>query len=176
LDYATPATPAAPDPARPRHPAAVTWLILLRVVAAFVCGAVGVLFIDVAGPIAGGLMAAGAVALMIAVFGFLARPRPGFGVGAVLVGMALLAAGGAFVTNQRTVQRLERKIVAGAAPTSGGGVVVVDSRSQLGKDLCGLYFARTTSAAAAGLEFCLLVYLLVRCFARRPLTNSAESN
>jgi hypothetical protein len=161
LDYAT---LAGPDPSRPRHPAAVTWLILICVIAAFVCGAVGLFFIDIIGGIAGGLMAAGAVALFVAVFGFLSRPRPAFAVGAVLVTLALGATGVAFVMNQRTMQTVERRVIAGAAPTPSG-VVEVDSRSELGKELGSVYFARTVSGAAAGLDFCLLVYLVVRSFA-----------
>jgi hypothetical protein len=173
LNYAT---PAGPDPGRPRHPPAVTWLILLCVVAGFVCGAVGLLFIDVLGGSAGGLMIAGTGALLVAVFGFLSRPRPGFGVAAVIVGLALSAAAVAFVMNQRTAQRVVREILATAAPTPGG-VVIVDSRSERGKQLGSVYFARTVSGAAGGLDFCLLVYLVVRTFSGgRRATDLPDSN
>jgi hypothetical protein len=53
LNYAS---PAKADPSGPRHPVAVTWLMLLCVIAAFVCGAVGLFFIDRIGGAAGGLM------------------------------------------------------------------------------------------------------------------------
>ena len=173
LNYAS---PAKADPSSPRHPAAVTWLILLCVLAAFACGAVGLFFIDVVGGSAGGLMIAGAGALLVAVFGFLSRPRPGFGVGAVLVGIALAALAVAFVMNQGTAKRVEREIFAAAAPTPGG-VVIVDSRSERGKQLGSVYFARTVSGAAAGLDFCLLVYLVVRTFAGgRRATDLPDSN
>jgi len=163
LDYAGPGSTED----RPRHPPAVTWLMTLSVIAFFAVGVLGLLYIDVLGAAAGGMMIAAAVFLLIAVFGFLSRPRPAFLAGAIMTLGAFLAAALAAGLSHLLEQQLEQRILA-TRPMNLSGVIVVSAQSDVGKDLAAMQAARSLNAVSAFLAFCLLVYLIVQSFGRRP--------
>ena len=48
------------------------------------------------------------------------------------------------------------------------GVIFVSAQSGVGKDLAAMQAARSLNAVSAFLAFCLLVYLIVQSFQRRP--------
>jgi hypothetical protein len=164
LEYAR---PREPDPARARHPPAVTWLLLICVIAFFATGVMGLIYIDVLGLAAGGMMCASAVFILITVLGFLSRPQPAFVAGAILTFGAMGGAMFALLLNHATVQRIEQQIRTTRTPRAGG-IIFIDAHSDLGADLVATEAARGICAVAAGLAFCLLVYLVVQSFQRRP--------
>jgi hypothetical protein len=164
LNYAT---PAAQDAARLRHPAVVTLLMLAGVIAFFAAGASGLMCVDVVGADAAGMMIVAAVMFMIVVFGFLSRPRPQYIAAAIMTFGTLAAiAFATLVTHGATVQ-LEQQILARRGGGIGG-VIVVYAATDVGDHLGTLQAARLLNASATFLAFCLLIYLTIRVFQRRP--------
>jgi len=151
---------------------AVTLLMLIGVIAFFGVGVLGVIYIDVLGAAAGGWMIAAAAMFLIVVFGLLSRPRPLFLAGAVLTLASMLAAGAATFFTHAGASQLEQRILGSSYAV--GGIITIDARSDIGKDLSLLRTARFVDAVATGLAFCLLVYLAVQSSAqlaaRRRLT------
>jgi len=138
------------------------------VIAFFAAGVWALVSIDVLGLAASGMAIAAAVMFMIVVFGFLSRARPQFLAAAIMTFGALLAIAFATVLTHATVVKVEERIILQRKATAIGGTIVIYGRSDVGKHLGMLQAARSFDAGATGIAFCLLVYLAVRCFHRRP--------
>jgi hypothetical protein len=154
LDYASPHRGSVSDV---RFRPIATLLILANLLAAAAAGFVALIYLDRLGTVSAFLIVA-ALITAVAVFGFLTRAQPRFGMAALLLTITTAVAAAAFVRANADHASLESDIVRNASSP----VVVVYIETERGARFATLDIARYVAGTHSALGSILLVYALYR--------------
>ncbi|MDB5320189.1 MAG: hypothetical protein JWN40_1820 [Phycisphaerales bacterium] len=154
LEYASAAVKSVSDV---RFRLAATLLITAALLAGVVDGFLGLLYIDRLG-LAAVFLIATAILVAIAILGFVSRPQPAFGLGALLSALATAAAFIAHVLVETGYDDQKNQILQSAP----GPIVSVSISSDRGARLATWEITRYISAAAALWLLLLTIYLIWR--------------